>query len=342
MDGYIWGRGALDVKSGMAMMVAAFLRAKADNLVPAGDILLLAECDEEARSNYGAKFLVEQHAHQFDGVRYALGEFGGFPMSISGVKFYLIQVAEKQACWMKATVRGPGGHGSLPMRDGTMARLGQMITTLNRNRLPVHITPAVRTMFNALSAHLPFPQNLILRQMLNPSFTDRLIDLMGERGRLFEPLLHNTVNATIVRGGEKVNVIPSQIELELDGRLLPGFTGEDMLSELYRLLGDLAEIQVLLYDEYPTEPDLGLFDLLAGVLKEADPQGIPIPYVIPAVTDAVYFARLGIQTYGFIPMNLPDGFDFFNTIHAADERIPVEALEFGTRAIYRVLERYHP
>jgi acetylornithine deacetylase/succinyl-diaminopimelate desuccinylase-like protein len=342
VDGYIWGRGALDVKCGVAMMVAALLRAKADNLVPAGDILLLADCDEECRSNYGAKFLVEKHAHQFEGVRYALGEFGGFPMSISGVKFYLIQVAEKQACWMKATVRGPGGHGSLPMRDGTMARLGQVVTNLNRKRLPVHITPAVRAMFNALAAHLPFPQNLILRQMLNPLFTDRLIDLMGERGRLFEPLLHNTVNATIVRGGEKVNVIPSQIELELDGRLLPGFTSEDMLGELRQLLGDLVELQVLSYDEYPTEPDLGLFDLLAGVLKEADPQGIPIPYVIPAVTDAVYFARLGIQTYGFTPMNLPEGFDFFNTIHAADERIPVEAVEFGTQAIYRVLECYNP
>ena len=143
----------------------------------------------------------------------------------------------------------------------------------------------------------------------------------------------------MVQGGDKINVIPSEIELGLDGRLLPGFTPDDMITELRAITGKQAELEVVRYDPGPPEPDWGQFEVLSEILREADPEGIPIPLLLSGVTDGRFFARLGIQTYGFLPMRLPPDFNFSATIHAADERIPVEALEFGAQAILKAIQR---
>jgi acetylornithine deacetylase/succinyl-diaminopimelate desuccinylase-like protein len=155
VDGWVWGRGALDMKGGVAMMLAAFLRAKAEGLTLPGDVLLLVLSDEEAGGDYGAKYLVEEHAGLFDGVRYALGEFGGFPLYVGGRRFYPIQVAEKQRCFLRAVVRGPGGHGALPMRGGAMAKLARLLKQLDRRRLPVHVTPVARRFLETMAACCP-------------------------------------------------------------------------------------------------------------------------------------------------------------------------------------------
>jgi acetylornithine deacetylase/succinyl-diaminopimelate desuccinylase-like protein len=339
-DGYIWGRGALDMKGGVAMMLAAMLRAKAEGLNPAGDIVFAILSDEEALGGFGAKYLVENHAKEFEGIRYAIGEFGGFSMYIGKQKFYPIMVAEKQVCWMKATLRGPGGHGSLPMRGGAMAKLSRLLQSLEKHRLPIHVTPVTREMIEAMTNALPIRTGLILRQLLNAYLSGRVQKLLGERGLIFEPLLRNTVNATVVHGGEKINVVPSEIVLELDGRLLPGFSPEDMLGELREVIGTEPDLEVIRYDPGPAEPDMGLFHMLVSVLREADPSGKALPLLLAGTSDARFFSRLGIQTYGFLPMKLPWDFDFMRTIHASDERIPVEAVAFGTEAIYELLKRY--
>ena len=339
VNDYVWGRGTLDMKGGVAMMIAAFMRAGTEAEALPGDVILAVLSDEEAGGDYGAKYLVENHADIFKGIRYALGEFGGYTAHIAGKKFYPIQVLEKQVCWMKAIVRGPGGHGSLPMHGGATAKLAQMLQQLDRHRLPVHITPIPGQMLEAMSAVLPDPIASSLRQLLDPAQTDQILDRLGPLSQIFDPILHNTVNVTIIQGGNKINVIPSEIVVEMDGRLLPGYTADDMMKELRSLLGNEVELELVRYDEGPSEADMGLYDTLAAILREADPEGLPVPLLMPAVTDGRFFSRLGIQTYGFLPMSLPPDFTFLQTIHAANERIPVEAMEFGTRAIYEALKR---
>lgn len=339
-DGYVWGRGALDMKGGVAMMIAAVLRAQATDTPPPGDVLLLVVSDEEAFGIEGAGYLIRDHADRFAGVRFALGEFGGFPLRLAGQVFYPIMVAEKQSCRVRATVRGSGGHAAWPQHGGAMAQLGALLGRLDGARLPVHVTPVVERMIAAMVPALPAALGGPLTALLDPTQTDTVLAAIGPLGALFDTLLHNTVSPTIVAGGEVTNVHPSRIQLELDGRTLPGYGPRELESELRALVGTGVEWDVTGADAGPAAPDLGLFPTLAAVIREADPSAIPIPYMLPAVTDGRYFARLGIQTYGFLPMNLPADFDFQATIHAADERIPVAALEFGAAAIYQVLQRF--
>lgn len=338
--GYIWGRGTLDMKGGVAMLLSAFLRAKAAGFLPAGDIILAIVSDEEAGGDFGARWLVEEHPGVFKDVRYALGEFGGFTMTIGKKCFYPIQVSEKQMCWMVITAHGPGGHGSVPVHGGAMAKLARVLTRLDSSCLPVHVTPPARMMFSKIASGLGGISGTMLRQLLNPSLTNSVLKILGDRGRLFSPLFHNTASPTVLHGGSKVNVIPGEVSVEVDGRLLPGFRPEDMLSELRRLVGDEVDIEVIRSDPGPAEPDMGLFDLLGDILVEADPGTVPVPLLLSGVTDGRFFSRLGIQTYGFTPMQLPSDFNFVETIHAANERIPVDALEFGTQAIIKAIQRY--
>jgi acetylornithine deacetylase/succinyl-diaminopimelate desuccinylase-like protein len=328
------------MKGGLAMMLAALMRTRVEGIKPAGDIILAVLSDEEAAGDCGAGYLVAEHAGQFKGVRYAIGEFGGFPLYIGGRKFYGIQVAEKRFCWLKATVRGPGGHASLPRRNSTTASLARLLTSLNERRLPVHITPVVRQMIEQIAAAVPSPMQSAMLELLEPSLTDTALERLGNQQSLFDALLHNTVNATIIRGGQQINVVPSEITIKLDGRLLPGYAPEELIAELRAIVGNDVELELLRCDPGPTAPDMGLFDTLADSIREADPAGIPLPVMVAATTDARYFSRLGIQTYGYTPMNLPPDFSFAETIHAADERIPLVAVDFGTDAIYRVIKNY--
>jgi len=220
-----------------------------------------------------------------------------------------------------------------------MAKMGALLTALDRKTLPVHITPIARQMIETMSAELSFPTGALLARLLNPALTGSILNLMGERGRMFAPMLRNTVSPTIVQGGIKINVIPSEVTLEMDGRLLPGFTPDQMLAELRTLLGAEVELETIRHDPGPPEPDTGWFDTLTAILREADPEGIPVPLLMTGVTDARWFARLGIQTYGFLPMNLPEDFAFMQTVHAANERIPVEAVTFGTDCVFKALQR---
>ncbi|NDJ51976.1 MAG: M20/M25/M40 family metallo-hydrolase [Chloroflexi bacterium] len=341
IDGYVWGRGALDMKGEVAMFLAAFIRAHVEQASLPGDVILCILSDEEAGSEYGAGYLVEEYPNLFDGVRYALGEFGGFSFYLNGKRFYPIMVAEKQHCWMRLRVTGPARHASIPLRGGAMERLSQVLADLTTKRLPIHVTPVARLMIEALARELGGLQGLALHQLLNPTLAQALLNLLSEsQRRIFEPLLRNTATPTILHSGELINVLPSEVRLELDCRLLPGMTLDEFMAELRELIGGEVEIKVGRFQPGPPEADMALYDTLASLLREADPEGIPIPLMLPGVTDGRIFSRLGIQTYGFTPLKLPPNFDFIATIHAPDERVPAEAIEFGSSVLYNALQRF--
>jgi acetylornithine deacetylase/succinyl-diaminopimelate desuccinylase-like protein len=339
-DGYIWGRGALDMKHGIAMYLAAILKAKSESVSLPGDIMFAATVDEEATSENGSKFLVEQHPELFTGIRYALSEFGGTSISIGGKRFYVIQTSEKQICHVRITFHGTGGHAAVPVRGGAMAKLADGLRSLDRHRLPVHITPQTRQMVDALANGMDRITGLVLRQLLNPIFTNLVLKLMGSSGGTFAPLLHNSVSPTILNASQERNIIPSEVHLELDGRLLPGFGAADLEKELRTLLGKDCTIEASV--PYPglASTDMGLFETLAAPLRELDPQGIPVPFVNFAVTDARFFSKLGIQTYGYTPLLITEGLDLTSTIHAADERVPVAAMDFGAAAVFKTIQTF--
>lgn len=340
-DGYIWGRGALDMKSGITMMLFSLLKLKAQNTTPNADLIFCAMSDEEAGSKVGAKYLVENHPEHFTNIKHALGEFGGFSSYLGGKKFYLIQVAEKLACDLRLSLKGPAGHGSQPIKQTAMTKLAQTLNKLERNQPPIRISPTTRHMIKAMSQASTGINKIILNLMLEPYLSDTLMTLLPEQLYALNPMLRNTISPTRLRASQEINVIPAEVTLDLDGRMLPGVTPEQMVQDVQNIVGKNATLEVLHYDKpAPAEPDMSQFDLLANTLKELDPIGIPIPYLQPGVTDGRYFAQLGIQSYGFTPMNLPKDFNFSKTIHAANERIPLEALEFGVEAMLRVVQRY--
>ncbi|MHB8629937.1 MAG: M20/M25/M40 family metallo-hydrolase [Aggregatilineales bacterium] len=247
---------------------------------------------------------------------------------------------------MRATIRGAGGHGSTYVANNTMMHLGKFLHRLNRRFLPVHITPPARQFIEGIASTQSASLRLVLSALLNLRLTDHVLrtaQRVQPQIRDLIPLLHNTVNATIIHAGTEHNVIPSMATVDMDGRLLPGYTPDQLTTELQQVIQmrGVAEYEVTKWEAFPeTQPDMSFFGMLSDILKQADPGSTPVPFLLNASTDGRHFARLGIQTYGFTPMKLPIDFNFIKTIHAANERIPVDALDFGTNCLYEVLQRY--
>ncbi len=222
VDGFVWGRGALDMKGGVAMLLAAVLMAAGDTVKPPGDVLVAMVVDEECGSDHGAAFLVDRHRELLKGVRYGIGEFGGFSLPAGrNRRVYPVQVAEKQLCWMRATIRGEGGHGALGQADGAITGLLRALRGVQRGRLPVRMTPLVRIMFNQLACELPWARRMLTRGMLQ-AHAEALMSRLGAIPETFEPMLRNTVSVTGICAGGQGNVIPGSVTLDLDCRMVPG------------------------------------------------------------------------------------------------------------------------
>ena len=337
-DGFVWGRGALDMKGGVAMCIAAFVAAHASGSPT--PLVLVILSDEENGGDVGARFLAEEQPEVFGGAKHALGEFGGATQWIGGTPFYPIQVAEKQVCWLRARVRGTGGHGAFGVKGGAMRKLGNILRTLDRKQPPVHITPIVEDWFGQMADALPRKQAAMLRRLLDPKTADLATRALGPRGRQLSRVIRNTVSPTIVHGGDKINVIPSEIELQLDGRIVPGQTPDDLIRELHDLVGDDVEFEVVRHDPGPPDPDLSFYEPLAQIVRELHPGSVPVPMLQAGVTDARFLSRAGVQTYGYLPLKLPEDFEPFPLIHNADERVPAAALAFGVEAITQAIARY--
>jgi acetylornithine deacetylase/succinyl-diaminopimelate desuccinylase-like protein len=342
-DGMIWGRGALDMKSIVVMQLMTMLLLARGKVPLARDVIFAATADEEMGGQHGVGFLVDQH---LDLIRaeHALSEFGGFPVDLGGRRVYLCQVAEKGICWVRMRARGRPGHGSMPHSDNATVKLAEAVAKLGRADLPFHRTDAVAEMFEGMAHSLGGIPGAGLRLLLNPTLSPLLLRLLlGNHpfASYFHALLHNTVSPTVLRAGNKTNVIPSEAEVELDGRILPGQSLETFLAEVQAVVGPGFEFEPIeVAPPVETTSRTPLFATMAEILKRHDPGAAVVPMVMVGGTDAKHLARAGIPCYGFSPMRLPPEIDFLGMVHGHNERIPIEALAFGVQVLYKVVEAY--
>ena len=343
-DGYLWGRGAIDMKHMAAMSACVLSLIARSGKKLSRDVIFAAVADEEAGCENGSLFLVDDHP---DLVRaeYMLGEIGAFSLHMFGRTFYPIQVAEKGICWVRATFEGSPGHGSMPDPHSAVVKLAQAIARLGKTRLPMHPTAVVTRFIHELADRLPQPQSTVLRRLSTPQAAPFILDWLvkddGQR-RSFGAMLSNTASPTVVRAGSKVNVIPGRASVELDGRTLPGQTESGFLEELRQVLGEDAKLEVIrTMGATETSPNTPLFEHLARTLREHDPSGHPLPYMIPGFTDSKAYSRLGTKCYGYSPVRLPDdGVSFTRMYHGDDERVPVDGLKWGVRVLYDAVTRF--
>ena len=340
-DDCIWGRGAVDMKGGLAMMLHALLRARYAEVPPPGDIVLAAVADEELGGRNGAGFLVQEHPHLFDGVRHAFGELGGFTVYMRGKRFYPIMVAEKHVCRIRATFLGDGGHGSQIHRNTAMSRAARALRRMERRHPPFKIVDATRAMLESMSEELSATEAMALRMAMNPRTTGVALSMMGsDVGNMLEPMLRDTINPTIIEGGVQENAVPSEVQVLLDCRLLPGSNQSDIVREVSALVGEHAEVQVERYEDGPATVDMSLMHYLSNLLETADPGAKAIPFMVAGGTDAKWFHQLGIDTYGFTPMLLPPDINFMSMFHGPNERVPIESLNFGATLMHDAVIGY--
>lgn len=340
VDGVIWGRGALDMKSIVIMQLMTMLLLKRSGVSLARDVIFAATADEEAGGVYGAGFLVDQHPELIR-AEYAFSEFGGFPMDFGGRRIYFCQVAEKGAVWVRIRARGRPGHASVPHRENAVVRLAEAVRKLGRTSLPFHRTDAVTGMIEGMARGLGGVKGAAIRLMLNPSLSalvTRLFIRQPSMAEYFHALLHNTATPTCLRAGSKTNVIPSEAEVDVDARILPGQTADSLLAELRDVIGPDFEFEPLLVlQPLETSSRTPLFEAMVRGLQRRDPGAAVAPMMMAGATDAKHLARIGIPCYGFSPMRLPPGMDVLKMAHGHNERIPVDALAFGVQTLYEVV-----
>ncbi len=340
-DGYIWGRGSLDMKQMVTMSLMCVLLFKRLGVRFKRDLIFTAVADEETGGTHGAKYLTDNHADRIK-AEYCLGEIGGFGLSKWGKTFYTVQVAEKGLCWFELTARGNAGHGSIPDPESSLIRLSEAVLRLGRTKLPQHDNTVAEHLARTLLASQPFPSRLASVLLFHPRLSSFVLNRMAPDkhfATMLSAMLHNTANPTAFHAGEKTNVIPSIAKVQVDGRFLPGQTIESFLAEVKSVLGPHLEVNVL-NKLQPTmvSPSDPIMHSIARVLQRHDPSAVALPIMISATTNAAHYSRLNTKYFGFSPVKFDNGDNFQTMFHGANERIPVEGFHFGIRVLAELVE----
>ncbi|WP_433292753.1 M20/M25/M40 family metallo-hydrolase [Actinoplanes sp. CA-030573] len=329
-DGFLWGRGAIDMKDFDAMMLAMVRDWKRTGYVPPRDVVLAFTADEEAGMEYGSMFLVREHADLLEGCTEAIGEVGGYSYTVNNdLRLYLVQTAEKGLDWLRLHATGRPGHGSFIHDDNAVTALAEAVAAVGRHRFPVVVTPTVRRFLQEVGDALHID--------IDPEDPELAIAKLGPIANLIGATIRNTANPTRLEAGYKDNVIPGKASATIDCRTLPGYENE-FLEQLRDVIGPDIEIEHNHRQhavETPFEGDL--VDAMGAALRAEDPGARTIPYLMSGGTDAKAFSTLGIRCFGFAPLRLPPDLNFAALFHGIDERVPVEGLKFGVRVLDRLL-----
>jgi acetylornithine deacetylase/succinyl-diaminopimelate desuccinylase-like protein len=335
-DGYVWGRGAVDMKDMVGMILAVARQFKAEGIVPPRDLVFAFVADEEAGGKYGCQWLVENRPDLFEGVTEAVGEVGGFSLTVprpdgTDRRLYLVETAEKGLGWMRLTAKGRAGHGSFLHTDNAVTILAQAVARLGAHTFPLVISDSVAEFLEAAGEEtgLDFDPK-------SPDLDGTLAKL-GTIANIIGATLRDTANPTMLSAGYKANVIPQTAEAVVDCRILPGRQA-DFEAAVDELIGpDVQREWITKLDSYETTFDGHLVDAMNDAILAHDPGARTVPYMLSGGTDAKAFAKLGIRCFGFAPLQLPADLDFSALFHGVDERVPVDALLFGTRVLEHFL-----
>ena len=335
-DGYVWGRGAVDMKDMCGMMLAVARHFKRAGVVPPRDLVFAFVADEEHGGKYGAQWLVANRPDLFDGVTEAVGEVGGFSITVprrdgGQRRLYLIETAEKGLLWMRLTSRGRAGHGSMVHDDNAVTAIAEAVARLGRHEFPLVLSDAVAEFLTAVGEETGYT--------FDPDSPDLegAVAKLGPIARLVGATLRDTANPTMLAAGYKANVIPATAEAVVDCRVLPGRQAA-FEREVDELIGpNVSREWISELPSYETSFDGDLVDAMNNAILAADPEARTVPYMLSGGTDAKSFANLGIRCFGFAPLRLPPDLDFAALFHGVDERVPVDALEFGTRVLEHFL-----
>ncbi|MGC5259088.1 M20/M25/M40 family metallo-hydrolase [Gordonia sp. DT218] len=335
-DGYIWGRGAIDMKDMVGMALALARQFKRDGTVPPREIVFAFLADEEAGGTWGSHWLVENRPDLFEGITEAVGEVGGFSLTIDRPdgtqrRLYLVETAEKGLSWMRLTADATAGHGSFLHSDNAVTEVAEAVARLGRHTFPLVMTESVSQFLATVSDEI----GLDLRP--DAPDLDTTLFKLGNLARIIGATLRDTANPTMLKAGYKANVIPQKAEAVVDCRVLPGRL-EAFEKEVDELIGpNVTREWITHLDSYETTFDGHLVDAMNDAILAHDPQGMTVPYMLSGGTDAKAFAKLGVRCFGFAPLQLPPELDFAALFHGVDERVPVDAVVFGTKVFEHFL-----
>lgn len=334
-ENHIWGRGTLDMKGMLAMELIALLLYKRSGQLPGRDLILVAAADEEAGGNYGMEWLMKQGIPGLKDAEYVINE-GGEGSVRDGVPVYACQNGEKGLLWVKLSVAGTPGHASMPSQDNAIVHMNKVLTRINRHQRPLTLCNTTRGFLTQMATQKG------VKPPKNPATLDYSLKLFAGRHfskeRSVQAMLHNTVSPTIIRAGEKANVLPEVCEVTLDCRLLPGETPEHFLNDLKNLINDSQVALEIIQTAVPTESplDTELYGSIQRAVQKENSKAFVVPYLSPGATDSRFFRKIGITSYGFMPILIPEV--EIQSMHGINERISLINLEQGTRILHDVIQ----
>lgn len=340
-DGYIWGRGAVDMKQWGAWHLTIFLELARSGVPLKRDVVLLATADEEDGSYKGMRWIAENMPHWLD-AEYGLSEGGGGEMKIGDRSYFPCRVAEKGACRFHIKAHGSPGHGSRPHNDNAIIKLGRALDRLGSRPLPLKPNDAVKGMLKEMLTEDPGGEGLIADLLRDEAFHYTLdaAPFTPAMKTALNAQLRNTATPTILHpSGSRINVIPSTASVSCDGRTLPGVTVEQFAKEVIDSVGDGVEIEIYEYwDGSASRFDTELFDIMKEITRNLT-GGALVPYMATGASDARFAEPLGVNVYGFGPMKNEPGANPTELMHAHDERISLNNLDLGLRALREAVIR---
>jgi acetylornithine deacetylase/succinyl-diaminopimelate desuccinylase-like protein len=338
VDGQVWGRGAVDTKDLVACELMVMLLIKRAGMALDRDLIMTTFADEEAGGHYGADWMWQNHRDLID-AEVAINEGGGNAIEVDGKRFYLCQTGEKGGARIRLTARAAPGHASMPLSDTAMRRAGRAVARLTDHTFPTIMTQTVERMLVAMGDSLGgSTQKQIQRILANPSW-EALSELPISESELrsLYATTRNTAVPTIIHGGHRINVIPSEVTVDVDGRVLPGQDPAAFVAQVRGLVGDEVDVEgVGGSTGIEADPQSELFETISSTMAEIDPGSTVIPFLVAGGTDAA--SLTGMKVYGFMPTR--DHPKEMNLAHSHDERVSISSLEFGTQALYEIVTRY--